>query len=415
MKMALAILVAIAAIVTPMGLYESIVASTTPTPSAFHYVEDDSPFGQGTPPRTDTTWSRFCGARTLVACPNSFSNVTFFSNTTGDYYNVARYDTQVPEYVIDAFQSGLSGFNKSVSSIFDIQARYYSWSRESEDPDPKEPNNGTKYPVSAFRPIQSLVLEDQVTMVEGLIVDMVNGSIGLRNHSAPPLDGYGSKWSEDILFIEPESQCADTNLTIDFMLPKYYSDSNTVSNLVLTDHGGFANLITEYPPVDVYDAQHHPNLRERAYKAAWMNNAYSMAFMNVTSIKNQSDPDSHAFEYLKSTVGRRFPLMYSNSTGTTPMIFDPYSLETSTLFGYYLNGLDRGVEGSTSPSVFNASANHSVPPRPALYSNPFKITSSDFSSISKCVGYNWKLRSHHQILYVPEPAIRTLQTSATLR
>lgn len=384
-KIVLAILVAIAAIVTPMGLYETIVVSDSPTPSAFHYVEDESPFGQGTPPRTDMTWSRFCGAHTLVACPNSFSNVTFFSNSTGNYYNVRKYDTQVPKYVVDAFQSGLSDFNKSVSSIFDIQARYYSWSRESEEPDPKEPNNGTKYPVSAFRPIQSLVLEDQVTLVEGLIVDMVNGGIGFRNHSAPPLDGYGSKWSEDILFIEPESQCVDTNLTIDFMIPQYYSDTSTMSNLVLTDHGGFANLITEYPAVNVYDAQHHPNLRDRAYKAAWMNNAYSMAFMNVTSIKNQSDPDSRAFEYLNSTVGRRFPLMYSNSTSTTPMTFDPYSLETSTLFGYYLSGLDRGVEGFNSTSIFNTSENYTVPPRPALYSNPFKITQSDFNTIGKSV------------------------------
>lgn len=368
-----------------MGLYESIVASESPTPSAFHYVQDESPFGQGTPPRGDLPWSRLCGSLNPVACPNSFSNVTYFSNATADYYDIGRYDSGVPRHVVDAFQSGLSAFNKSVSSIFNIQGRYYSWSRESNGLDTSKPDNGTSYVVTDFRPIQSLALENKITLVEGLVVDMVNGGVGFRNHSAPPVVGYGSEWSEDILFIEPESQCVDTNLTIDFMIPKYYSDKGLLSNLVLTDRGGFANLTQEYPSVDVYDAQNHPNLRERAYKAAWINNAYSMAFMNVTSLKNESDPNSHAFTYLNTTVGKRFPLQYPNSSFKAPMSIDTYSIQSSGIYGLYLQTLDEGVDEFNSTSIFNSSENFTIPSIPPLYSNPFNVTSDYFSGIRKYI------------------------------
>lgn len=383
LKTLLAVLIAIAAVVTPLGLYERIIASDSPTPSVFHYVEDGSTFGLGTPPRADLPWSRFCGALHLVECPNSFSNVTTFSNATGDYYNVDNYDTRVPRYVIDAFQSGLSAFNKSVSSVFDIQSRYYSWSRKSKSPDASRPDNGSSYPTAGFRPIESIILKDKVTLVEGLIVDMVNGGIGFRNHSAPPVKGFGSEWSEDILFVVPESQCVDTNITIDFSLPTYYTDYDSVTNLVLTDHGGFANIKKEYPKVDVSDAQNNPNLRARAHKAAWTNNAYSMAFMNITSIKMPNDSDSHAFEYLKSEVGKRFSLKANGSLST--FVVDPYSIQSSGSFGTYLDGLDQGMDAYNYTSVFNSSQNVTEPSKPPLYPNPFGIERRDFSGISKLI------------------------------
>ncbi|RJE25969.1 hypothetical protein PHISCL_01654 [Aspergillus sclerotialis] len=382
LKTLLAVLIAIAAVVTPMGLYERIIASDSPTPSAFHYVEDGSTFGLGTPPRTDLPFSRFCGAMHLVACPNSFSNVTTFSNATGDYYHVENYDTRVPQYVIHAFQSGLSAFNKSVSSVFDIQSRYYSWSRKTKSPDPLRPDNGSSYPTSGFRPIESIILKDKVTLVEGLIVDMVNGGIGFRNHSAPPVKGFGSEWSEDILFVVPESECVDTNITIDFTLPTYYSDTDSITNMVLTDHGGFAHITKEYPKVDVSDAQNNPNLRARAYKAAWTNNAYSMAFMNITSVKTENDSNSHAFEYLNSEVGKQFPLKGNGSSIGSSIIVDPYSIQSSGSYGAYLNGLDQGMDAYNYTNIFNTSENITNPSKPPLYPNPFRITSREFSSIS---------------------------------
>lgn len=295
-----------------------------------------------------------------------------------------NYDSHVPPYVVDAFQSGLTtgAFNRSVSSIFDIQSRYYTWSLKSKHPDRDQPDDGASYPLSSVRQIANTIMDRKIGLVEGLIVDTVNGGIGFRNHSAPPHQTpYGSEWSEDILFVQPESQCVDTNLTLDFMIPEFNAQRGLVANLVLTDRGGFANLNQTYPEVDMSDLQHSPNLYDRAYKGAWLNNANTMLFLNVTNPNNKSE-GSHAFDYLKSTVGKRFPLAYKDSSGDSGAIVDPYMLQTSTLFGAYIFGLDKGVH-SLNVTMLNG-ANTTVPSKRPLYPNPFNIDSSTFSSAGRC-------------------------------
>lgn len=127
MKTIIAFLIAIAAVVTPLGLYEAIVEEDDWTENVpFHYIRYPTEFGSGTPPRADLPWSRICGVADPVECPNSFSNITTWSNETGDYFKVHNYDSHVPQYVIDAFQSSLENMEDSVSSIFDIQSRSYS-------------------------------------------------------------------------------------------------------------------------------------------------------------------------------------------------------------------------------------------------------------------------------------------------
>ena len=61
------------------------------------------------------------------------------------------YDSHIPQYVIDLFESGLSTMNKSVSSIFDIQWRSYTWSQINNNPGALVVDNGTAYPVGSFR------------------------------------------------------------------------------------------------------------------------------------------------------------------------------------------------------------------------------------------------------------------------
>jgi hypothetical protein len=377
------VLIGVAAVVTPLGLYEGAVPGKTPTPEAFHYVQDKSPFGYGTPPRTNLPWSRICGLFNLVACPNSPDNITVFSNATGEYERGDWYDSRVPQYVIDLFESGLSTLNKSVSSMFDIQWRSYSWSQINNNSEALLVDNGTAYPVGSFRQISSLLLNDAIVLVEGLIVDMKNGGIGFRNHSAPPSQPYGSTWSEDILFVIPETQCVDTNLTLDFSIPKTTS-ALTISNLVLTDRGGFANINRHYPTWDRNDTQNNPELFRRAYKGAWVNNVWSMFWMNVTNPANQSDPNSHAFQYINSAVGKTFPLQ--NNDSSIPLLnIQPGALQISSLYGYYLEGTDDGVPGSNN-SLFSSSMpgqNFSTPSTPPLYPNPFNITSTNFSDVGK--------------------------------
>ncbi|KIW89181.1 uncharacterized protein Z519_10033 [Cladophialophora bantiana CBS 173.52] len=377
------VLIGVAAIVTPLGLHQDILSSQSTTPSTFHYVADKSQFGYGTPPRTDLPWSRICGAFSPVNCPNSPHTIAYFSNASGEYWSADDYDSHVHQYVIDVFESGLSAMDKSVGSIFDIQSRSYTWSLINDSPNALAPDNGSSYPVTAYRQISTMVLEDDYVAIEGLVVDMKNGGIGFRNHSAPPVSPFGSTWSEDLLFVEPESLCVDTNLTLDFTIPRYGSSTSQVSDLVLTDRGGFANLIKKYPVWDRGDTQRNPELYLRAYKAAWINNAWSMAFMNVTNFANQSEPGSRAFEYLNSHVGKTFPLMSPNSTGLSGMSssLGPDILTTSMLYGYYLNGLDQGtgIYDNTS-SLYNFSLPSDVPSVPPLYSNPFGIDQSNFSS-----------------------------------
>ncbi|KAK6362488.1 hypothetical protein LTS17_012807 [Exophiala oligosperma] len=378
------VLVGVAAIVTPLGLHQEILSSQKATRSAFHYVADKSQFGYGTPPRTDLPWSRICGGFEPANCPNSPQTITYVHNSTGDYWVADYYDSHVPQYVIDVFESGLSTMAKSISSIFDIQTRSYTRSQINDSPTSLAADNGSSYPVTAYRQIASLVLEDGYLAIEGLVVDMKNGGIGFRNHSAPPVSPFGSAWSEDLLFVEPETVCVDTNLTLDFTIPKYGTFAPQVSGLVLTDRGGFANLVKKYPTWQPGDTQNDPELYLRAYKAAWINNAWSMAFMNVTNLANQRDPDTHAFEYLDTHVGKTFPLMSPNGTGLTGMsgALGPDFLSTSTMYGYYLNGLDQGTgiyNNSTSLYNFSSSLNEStsVPP---LYTNPFGVDNTNFSS-----------------------------------
>lgn len=424
------VLVGVAAIVTPLGLHQEILSSRKATPSAFHYVADKSQFGYGTPPRTGLPWSRICGSWEPVNCPNSPQTITYVHNSTGDYWVADYYDSHVPQYVINVFESGLSTMAKTISSIFDIQTRSYTRAQINDSPNSLAADNGSAYPVTAYRQIASLVLEDDFIAIEGLVVDMKTGGIGFRNHSAPPVSPFGSEWSEDLLFVEPETVCVDTNLTLDFtvscssptgtlcyaaqaiswdfcpfspltfvQIPRYGSFAPQVSELVLTDRGGFANLIKKYPTWQPGDTQKDPELYLRAYKAAWINNAWSMAFMNVTNLANQSDPNSHAFEYLDSYVGKTFPLMSPNGTGLSGMSgsLGPDFLSTSSMYGYYLNDLDQGTgiyNNGTSLYNFSSSFNEStsVPP---LYTNPFGIDSTNFSSAGKFLSLTF---SSHQVV-----------------
>lgn len=73
---------------------------------------------------------------------------------------------------------------------------------------------------------------------------MKSGGVGFRNHSAPPFQPFGSTWTEDVLFIQPVTQCVDTNLTLDFSISKNDSegDYSGISQMVLTERGGFVNF-----------------------------------------------------------------------------------------------------------------------------------------------------------------------------
>lgn len=84
------------------------------------------------------------------------------------------YNASIPDIVTEIYSSGV-GNNTTISNYFDIQYRRY---QSTVDP---TVNNGSKFLVGTYRQMQSVVLNDAVQAVEGLIVDTVNGGVGFRN------------------------------------------------------------------------------------------------------------------------------------------------------------------------------------------------------------------------------------------
>lgn len=159
------LLVTIAAIVTPLGLYETIAPGKDPVNVSFLYAKDPSPLGLGTPPRPSLGFSRKCGDFLPQACPGSSVEITYSSNETSASADLPNsYDTNIPENITTFFQSGLNHQQPTVSSSFDIQWRSYTTTID------KRVNNGTRYVLGSYRQLTSMVLDDAVEPVEGLVM-----------------------------------------------------------------------------------------------------------------------------------------------------------------------------------------------------------------------------------------------------
>jgi hypothetical protein len=298
------LLISIAAVVTPLGLYEAVVPSDAPTDRNFHYIVDSGIFGpgQGTPPRNESLpWSRVCDPGILSTCPS------LTRNSSGANDSV---DTSVPQSTVDLFSSGVSVLGDSVSSTFDIQWRSWTWTRL--DKNGSAADASPVFPVGTTRQIAAVVLDNKLEVIEGLVLDAVNGSIGFRNHSAPPFTPYGSTWTEDLLFIQPVTQCVESNLTIEYTLPLHdiYNSSLEMTDVRLVDRGGFSMLNLTFPRWNQRETQTHPDFWTRAYQAAWLNNVYAMKVMNVSDIRpsNASNPGLLFQGGINSTLGKQFPL-----------------------------------------------------------------------------------------------------------
>jgi len=228
----MSILITIAGIITPLGLYQEFVSSNA-THTSFQYIKDSSPFRYGTPSRSNLPFNRQCSnSLGLAPCPFSASvpvvgllpprnaNLSGFTNHTWPY----GYDVNVPQILKEIYTSG-TGNDTTVSNFFDIQYRQYSFVSSPDF------NNGSTYGIGAFQFIETLLLNELYLPVEGLIVDTIHGGIGFRNHTFPPGFQYHVVWTEDILFIEPETVCVDTNLTINFTVSPSLSTYNPIADI----------------------------------------------------------------------------------------------------------------------------------------------------------------------------------------
>jgi hypothetical protein len=91
-----------------------------------------------------------------------------------------------------------------------------------------------------------LILHNKVEPVKGLIVNSVNGGIGLRNYTIPVGLNKGGLWNEDITWVSPTTECVNTNLTLHYKLD--FTLSSAWTSIYLQDNRGFINLARAYPP-----------------------------------------------------------------------------------------------------------------------------------------------------------------------
>ncbi|KAF2189000.1 hypothetical protein K469DRAFT_659932 [Zopfia rhizophila CBS 207.26] len=347
----IAALCAIAGIVTPLGLYDDLEPSGIQK-VPFAYVKDNSAFGIGTPSRSNLPFSRTCsqlhGMQGPAPCPYSDTIVILSWNGSSYSFDMPYgYNTTVPKIVRDIYSSGTGDVKSTISNYFDIEWRMYTYTRD------RFKNNGSTILVGDYRGINSLILENSTRAVEGLLVDSKNGGIGFRNHTLPVGLKHDASWTEDLLFVEPHSVCVNTNLSLEFTVDT--NSSATSRQLELVDYGGFFQFNKEYPTLDQENAQNNPNLYARAYKAAWLNNAWSMAFFNVTN-PNNSSSGRISFLYINSSSGKRFPLRADSMTDYKAMLL-------SRQFGSY------------------------IPFSDFAYPNPFNITTRSFENVAlSCAG-----------------------------
>ncbi|KAK5087844.1 hypothetical protein LTR05_002059 [Lithohypha guttulata] len=360
------LITAIAAVVTPLGLYDGIYPATNVQEVTFVYAADRGPLGSGTPARNvEFGFSRICSE---FACPGESELGNITQPTTYNGTNVTSVwriaSPEIPQSLVDLFESGVND-EISVSSFFDVQ--YRQW-KEAKSFLVVE---NSSFLTGDFRMLSSFILNNKYELLEGVILDTINGNIGFRNHSIPTNLFYGAEWEEDILFLEPEAACVNTNLTAYHTL----ADTSVVGNEKgLVDHGGFVNInrtdpyaaasstTGEYPFVD---SQNSPMLYDRAYYAAWLTNVFSMQFLNITAPRTNRSR-------ISSTLNQNFRVNGSFA-GYVPTDFQ-YIWRTRSL-----------SELVAPPYIYTSdpteySTNYSSNPEIA---NPFKVSANVFDQFSK--------------------------------
>ncbi|EQL03703.1 hypothetical protein OCS_00583 [Ophiocordyceps sinensis CO18] len=372
----LSILLSATSVITPLGLYSSTAAGK-PVRATFVHVPDASSFGlHGTMTRANYSVTRACGTVTHAGasfrydsrpCPLSDDGYGHLPNSSKPD-SPCCLDVSLPAAIRDRFSSGFR--NTTVSNSLDIQWRQYTLTTRAGY------LNGSAFMAGRYRNVQSLLFEETRIPIEGLIVDTIRGGIGFRNHTVPIGFHRPVTWQEDLLFIEPETVCVDTNLTLDYtQYFRHHWGPLPVSRVALTDRGGFSDLDRTMPAVDLSDPQRNADLRGRALAAAWLHNVLSAMWFNVTnpslplgainSTMNQTFPYTNAFMtgYPEFTLSKNFYnefWVFQNRPGVHVFDRDAVSSRDVSdtfqlrLLNYTLiNDLCRGIDESSTAQANN--------------------------------------------------------------
>jgi hypothetical protein len=244
----------------------------------FTYVRDDSPIGLATPSHNTYTTNRICGFYFDESCPGNddgyyrFDNDTYKSSIGSNDSNLSI-STSIATNITEIFR-GISTERKStIPSALDIHYRsfinYNNQTEPSESEDVRWFDEGRPRTQGRFRYLQSFVLNNKDEAIEGLIISTTDRpGIGFRNHTLPSDSTLGYTWSEELLWLEPETACTNLNITYEYTMPvprdyKHETDSMPIGRLV--DRGGIVSLPTEYPLLEHEPTQDDVRLLSRSW------------------------------------------------------------------------------------------------------------------------------------------------------
>jgi hypothetical protein len=317
----------VAGFLTPKPLYEKIVASNGLHDVDFAFVSgrcglslagnrltvaDPSYYGRAT--LEPQSINRRCGWNLFIDCPYSiYDDATIRTK----YVNHTVVNSTVPTITRELFISGTG--TGTVANLFDIQFRAYNLAK-SDYVD----NNATRA-IGRLEVLPSMILNGGYQIVNGLIIDAFHGGIGIRNHTVPKGTELGAVWTEDILWIIPESRCTDTNLSLHFSVNDIAGSSYRGKNGFLRDDGGLSRIGSQVPQPQWNKGQEWkkvsatPDLKRNADILAWWNNQFVAQALNITSSR---EGDIHSEELV--TYGQ---------------MSDPGVLKISSVDGLFLDSL----------------------------------------------------------------------------
>ena len=296
-----AFLLVVASVLAPLGLREEIVPNKTRI-VPFQYVPDRGPWGKVTMPRPDSKFTRYCEFGLTINCPGQYQGVYMNETEPGVYKSVqstpdSTINLTIPDNYTAMFSSATSDQGNTVSGLFDIQYRRWKFDRWGVK------DFGEPYVKGDSRPIQSLVTQENIVLVEGLVVDMRNNpGIGVRNHTIPVGLEHGGSWTEDLTWIEPVTRCADTNLSIQYRDENVEDDVYDVETWSVIDRGAFTGLDVHTLESPAWIDNQTLDLFGRAHKAARMHNVLVASSLNVTLPLDPATKTLSAME-VKDTSG----------------------------------------------------------------------------------------------------------------
>ncbi|EXJ73696.1 uncharacterized protein A1O5_03458 [Cladophialophora psammophila CBS 110553] len=327
----------VANFLTPKPLLEKIVPSRGLHDVEFFYVPDTDPSYYGRATLERQTIDRRCGWQLYMDCPHSIYDDPSIRN---QYVNHTVINSTIPDVTRNLFTSGTR--TGTVANLLDIQFRAYNLVNNIYV------DNNASRAVGRLEVLPSMILNKGYYLVNGLIIDAFKGGIGIRNHTVPGGLELGATWTEDILWVLPETRCTNTNLSLHFSVNGNASNSMSGDDGYLRDDGGFSDISAEIPLPQWNDGDQWkdvgstPQLKRSADILAWWNNQFVAQVLNLTSSQKGAvyTGQFNTFGYLSqpgaikisSVDGMFLDDIYYKKQATLESKFENYGVRCS---GYY--------------------------------------------------------------------------------